>query len=148
MRTRRLLQILTAGFAVILFQSAPQLAAQNQAPAALTGQVTSEKEGATEGVGFAQYPGARMLCAQHVRGVNGEEIDWHSFATTDDPTQVVEFYTKEEPRSVEIEGGVTTLRRGDGRILSVHSAFAGDYPKCGEELHAAEKTVFIVSQMK
>jgi len=54
MRTRRLLQILTAGFAVILFQSAPQLAAQNQAPAALTGQVTSEKEGATEGVGFAQ----------------------------------------------------------------------------------------------
>src|SRR5467141_116017 len=50
MRTRRLLQILTAGFAVILFQSAPQIAAQNQPPAALTGLVTSEAEGAMEGV--------------------------------------------------------------------------------------------------
>src|SRR2546428_13915982 len=50
MLTRRLLQILTAGFAVILFQSAPQIAAQNQPPAALTGQVTSKAEGAMEGV--------------------------------------------------------------------------------------------------
>jgi virginiamycin B lyase len=47
MRTRRLLQILTAGLAVILFQWVPQIAAQNQPPAALTGQVTSE---AMEGV--------------------------------------------------------------------------------------------------
>jgi streptogramin lyase len=50
MLTRRLLQILTAGFALILFPSAPQIAAQNQSPAALTGQVTSEAEGAMEGV--------------------------------------------------------------------------------------------------
>src|SRR5260221_4667592 len=50
MRTRHLLQILTAGLAVILFPSAPQIAAQNQPPAALTGQVTSDAEGAMEGV--------------------------------------------------------------------------------------------------
>jgi virginiamycin B lyase len=51
MRTRRLLPILTAGFAVILFQATPQpAAAQNNAAAALAGQVTSEAEGAMEGV--------------------------------------------------------------------------------------------------
>jgi streptogramin lyase len=51
MRTRRLLPILTAGFAVILFQATPQpAAAQNKAAAALAGQVTSEAEGAMEGV--------------------------------------------------------------------------------------------------
>src|SRR5229473_5503336 len=50
MLTRRLLQIFAAGFAVMLFPSAPQIAAQNQPPAALTGQVTSEAEGAMEGV--------------------------------------------------------------------------------------------------
>ena len=51
MRTRRLLPILTAGFAVIFFQATPQpAAAQNNAAAALAGQVTSEAEGAMEGV--------------------------------------------------------------------------------------------------
>src|SRR5260370_26625623 len=51
MRTRRLLSILTLGAAVILFQTALQpVAAENKAAAALTGQVTSEAEGAMEGV--------------------------------------------------------------------------------------------------
>jgi virginiamycin B lyase len=50
MRTRRLLSILALGTAVILIQAAPQpVAAQNKA-AALAGQVTSEAEGAMEGV--------------------------------------------------------------------------------------------------
>ncbi|HEY7247137.1 MAG TPA: carboxypeptidase regulatory-like domain-containing protein [Xanthobacteraceae bacterium] len=47
----RLLQLVTAAAAILLLQSAaPQLAAEGQAPAALTGQVTSEAEGAMEGV--------------------------------------------------------------------------------------------------
>jgi virginiamycin B lyase len=51
MLVRRLLQLATVGFAAALLQSAtPQAAVQNQAPAALTGQVTSEGEGAMEGV--------------------------------------------------------------------------------------------------
>jgi virginiamycin B lyase len=51
MLTRGLVQFVMAGAAVMLLQSAaPQLAAQNQAPAALTGQVTSEAEAAMEGV--------------------------------------------------------------------------------------------------
>ena len=50
MRTRRLLPILTAGFAVILFQATAQPAAAQNKTAALTGQVTSEAEGAMEGV--------------------------------------------------------------------------------------------------
>ena len=51
MRTKGLVQFVITGAALMLLQSAaPQLAAQNQAPAALTGQVTSETEGAMEGV--------------------------------------------------------------------------------------------------
>jgi streptogramin lyase len=51
MLTRGLVQFVITGAALMLLQSAaPQLAAQNQAPAALTGQVTSEAEGAMEGV--------------------------------------------------------------------------------------------------
>src|SRR5712664_3255038 len=49
MRTSRLVPVLMAGCAVILFQPVPQaVAAQNGA--ALTGQVSSEAEGAMEGV--------------------------------------------------------------------------------------------------
>ena len=50
MRISRLLQILTAGIAVILFPSTQQTAAQNQPAAALSGVVSSDAEGAMEGV--------------------------------------------------------------------------------------------------
>jgi virginiamycin B lyase len=51
MRTSRLLPIMTAGSAVILFQMAPQsAAAQSPTPAVLTGQISSEAEGLMEGV--------------------------------------------------------------------------------------------------
>ena len=50
MRISRLLQILTAGIAVVLFPSIQQAAAQNQPAAALTGVVSSDAEGAMEGV--------------------------------------------------------------------------------------------------
>src|SRR3974390_1818756 len=50
MRISRLLQILTAGISVILFPSPQQTAAQNQPAASLTGVVSSDAEGAMEGV--------------------------------------------------------------------------------------------------
>jgi len=50
MRISRLLQIFAAGSVVALLPSAQQTAAQNQPAPALTGQVTSEAEGAMEGV--------------------------------------------------------------------------------------------------
>ena len=50
MRISRLLQILTAGIAVVLFPSTQQTAAQNQPATALTGVVSSEAEGSMEGV--------------------------------------------------------------------------------------------------
>jgi virginiamycin B lyase len=50
MRISRLLQILTAGIAVVLFPSTQQTAAQNQPAAALTGVVSSDAGGAMEGV--------------------------------------------------------------------------------------------------
>src|ERR1700675_2000099 len=49
MPAHRLLPILMAGCAAIAFQAAPQ-PAHSQAAAALTGQVTSDAEGAMEGV--------------------------------------------------------------------------------------------------
>ena len=45
-----LLQILTVGFALVLFSQSSQIIAQGEPPAALTGQVTSDAEGAMEGV--------------------------------------------------------------------------------------------------
>jgi virginiamycin B lyase len=50
MRISRLLQIFAAGSVVALLPSAQQTAAQNQPAPALTGQVTSDAEGAMEGV--------------------------------------------------------------------------------------------------
>src|SRR6516162_3695651 len=50
MRTRCPLSILTLGVAVVLFQTTPQPAAAGNKAAALTGQITSEAEGAMEGV--------------------------------------------------------------------------------------------------
>jgi virginiamycin B lyase len=51
MQIRRLMQILAAGIAVMFFlPSSSQIAAQNDPGSALTGQVTSEAEGAMEGV--------------------------------------------------------------------------------------------------
>jgi streptogramin lyase len=48
-RTRRLLQLLAVGFAVLLLPSAQPIAAQSN-PAALSGRVTSDAEGVMEGV--------------------------------------------------------------------------------------------------
>jgi virginiamycin B lyase len=60
MRTRRLLPILTAGSAVILFQMVPQPAAA-QNPTALTGLISSEAEGLMEGVVVtAKKPGSTV----------------------------------------------------------------------------------------
>jgi virginiamycin B lyase len=50
MLTRRLLQIFAAGFALLLVPSTQQIAAQNGSAPALIGKVTSDAEGAMEGV--------------------------------------------------------------------------------------------------
>jgi streptogramin lyase len=61
MGTGRLLPILTAGSAVILFQTMPQPVAAQNHTAVLTGHVSSEAEGAMEGVVVtAKKPGATV----------------------------------------------------------------------------------------
>ena len=50
MHARRLLQFLTVGFAVVLFSQSSQIIAQGETPAALTGKMISDAEGAMEGV--------------------------------------------------------------------------------------------------
>src|SRR5499427_8705821 len=50
MRTQRLLSILMLGVAAVFFQATPQPAAAGNKAAALAGQITSEAEGAMEGV--------------------------------------------------------------------------------------------------
>lgn len=50
MQTRRLLLGMSVGLAVVLLPVLHVVQAQNQAPEALTGRVTSEAEGAMEGV--------------------------------------------------------------------------------------------------
>ena len=106
-----------------------------------------------EWFGFTAYPGARELCSQSVLGGHAE-ILWHSYATKDKPSQVIDFYVKDNDKSsnkdtqgqVEQHGNTLTLRRGD-TILSVRDAAGTDYPECNSKPSAGERTVILVSRM-
>jgi hypothetical protein len=94
---------------------------------------------------FSAYPGARVLCSQHVTG-NIMHILWTAYVTVDATKDVIAFYVQAEGKErVELEENSVTVRRGD-QVLSVHAASAKDYPRCGVEPRREERTVIIVSQ--
>jgi len=94
---------------------------------------------------FAVYPGARVLCWQHVHG-NVAHIIWHSYATYDAPEKVIAFYMQAEgEQHAERNGNSVTFRHGD-KTLSIHRASARDYPDCGKPPRPEDQTILIVSQ--
>ncbi len=73
-------------------------------------------------------------------------ILWRAYATADATKDVIAFYVKAEAKEhVELQENSVTVRRGD-KALSVHSASAQDYPRCGVDPRHEERTVIIVSQ--
>ena len=103
MLTRRLLQLFVAGFALMLLPSAQQIAAQNGSPAALTANVTSDAEGAMEGVvvsakkagsivtvsvitdaqGQYRFPANRLAAGKYTLKIRAIGYDLAAPATTD-----------------------------------------------------------------
>jgi len=89
---------------------------------------------------FAQYPGARALCTQHVNGgPGGLHIIWTAYATSDPPDRVAAFY------GLSPKDDGPSLASGDDKRLSVHKA-GGNHPTCEVPPGLADKTVIIVSQ--
>lgn len=101
--------------------------------------------------GFADFPayrGARLLCDEHVRGVD-LEIHWRSFAVADEPAKVVAFYEKATKTKAQREerGGFTLRAPGNGdAVLTVLPLAAVEaYPHCAEAPRAGERAVLLVS---
>ena len=102
--------------------------------------------GTAEGdwLGFVAYPHARLLCAERVYGVGGEEIHWWSYATRDDLATVAAFY-RLAPLG---PGGSGAELKGPGDAdLAVHPAAPPDYPSCDTTPTASERTVILVSRL-
>jgi len=103
MLTTRLLQLFVAGFALMLLASAQPIAAQNASPAALSGKVTSDAEGAMEGVvvsakkagsivtvsvitdaqGQYRFPANRLAAGKYTLKIRAIGYDLAAPATTD-----------------------------------------------------------------
>jgi hypothetical protein len=103
------------------------------------------------GEGFLAYPGARLLCTQHVDGFTGPDrkqrvhFTWSGYVTTHSRDDVIEFFRKAHPGlGPDRTGGGFTLRTPAGANLSVHTAGTGAYPRCSEQPRAGERTVIIV----
>jgi hypothetical protein len=95
---------------------------------------------------FMPYPGARLLCSQAVDDFrSGVAINWCAYVTGDPPQKVMDFYLRQEERqNMEIKEESLQIRRGN-RILSVHNAFSGDYPRCKKAPGPGDKTVIITA---
>ncbi|MCA9584403.1 MAG: hypothetical protein KC657_03505 [Myxococcales bacterium] len=99
-------------------------------------------------LGFAAYPGARPLCAEHVAGAPPPgggpplHITWASFETPDAPDVVLAYYAKP---------GASDAGFADARI-SIHAASGAPadggapYPRCDTAPSAAARTVIVVSR--
>jgi tetratricopeptide (TPR) repeat protein len=100
-------------------------------------------------LGFTEYPRARQLCAERVMGSMGEILDWRLFATEDETGRVVAFYKKQDPGQAESSDAAVTLRRADGRILTISPASTAEHlPGCDQKPQARDRALILVSQMK
>lgn len=86
--------------------------------------------------GFALYPGATLICQQHVSGTT-MHIQWWAYASPDPPELVARFH------GVAVGGTKRGAREKDR--LSVHAASDPSIPRCDAEPPGGTKTVVIVS---
>lgn len=93
-----------------------------------------------EWMGFAPFPGARPLCAEHVSG-RGMHVEWYSFATSASSEDVVAFYRAgTRARELQVDGP------GQTKLAVFPASDASRYPSCAEHPTAAERTVILVSR--
>lgn len=101
---------------------------------------------------LAAYPGARLLCSEHVMGGGRPrmEIEWRAFATRDPVETVVRFYEQDQGQKAQPDRAPgsfeMTPKRDDAVRLAVFpAAQAARYPGC-EKRAAAGETVILVSR--
>lgn len=114
------------------------------APASASAPVASAPASApSEWEGFAAYPGARLLCREHVSAAQ-MHIEWASYATAAPPKEVITFYRAHAGAATPGTTGEFSLQQGEVR-LSVHKR--GDtYPRCEVSPAPGEQTVIVVSR--
>lgn len=127
-----------------------QAVAAQEEPGKLAEQTISKQApGQKEWLGvFASFPGARLLCRQHVTGSGSgaPRINWSLYATDSCPEKVRAFYSG-HPGEEKVEEPVIIQLRIGKKLLSVYPAEPAVYPRCGVKPKAADRTVIIVSEL-
>lgn len=102
---------------------------------------------------FAAYPGARMLCHEHVRGAGPRpmEIEWYLFAVADPQGKVATHYERETSRHAVPESGragvgLTSARNPRDSMSIFPSEKASGYPSCASKARPGERTLILVSR--
>ena len=102
---------------------------------------------------FGAYPGARLLCQEHVRaaGPRPMEIEWRLYATVEPMAGVVSHYEQQSRGKATPDrdrGGVDLTSRVDPRDkMSVFPVGKrAGYPRCDGVPKAGEQTLILVSR--
>lgn len=102
---------------------------------------------------FSAYPGARLLCHEHVRGAGPRpmEIEWYLFASPDPLAKVVGKYETETGRRAISDGeragvGLTSARNARDKMSIYPSDKAAGYPGCASKARAGERTLILISR--
>ncbi len=102
---------------------------------------------------FSPYPGARLLCHEHVRGAGPRpmEIEWALFAVADPVAAVVSHFERESSARASSDGergglGLTSARSPRDKMSIFAKEKAAAYPGCASHARAGERTLILVSR--
>jgi hypothetical protein len=118
--------------------------ARSKEPEQSTSTQTANRE---QWVGaFAQFPGSRLLCQQHIAGTGptAPHIVWYLYATDRPPNEVHAFYA-DHPGTEPSEFPAEVQLRVGKKVLAVYAASGREYPRCGVEPQTTDKTVIVIS---
>lgn len=100
--------------------------------------------------GFEPFPGAELLCDEHVAGSpTGKirEIHWAAYATSSPAYEVTAYYKRRDAGAVEIDRDETTFPLGKTVKLSViRLPTTQPYPRCEKTPKAGQRAVIVISK--
>ena len=102
---------------------------------------------------FSAYPGARLLCHEHVRGAGPRpmEIEWFLFASPDPVAKVVAAFERQVAAKASTDaerGGLdfTSARDARDKLSIFPREKAAGYPHCKSAARAGEHSLILVSR--
>ncbi len=100
--------------------------------------------------GFEPFPGAELLCDEHVAGSpTGKilEIHWAAYATTSPGYEVTAYYKRRDAGAPEIDRDETTFSLGKSVKLSViRLPTTQPYPRCEKTPKTGQRAVIVISK--